>query len=104
MNGTEKETIIQEVVEATRSELYVDGIWHVDYVRLRMKVLKPIDLMTGKNKKSYILKPVSKPLNTVKSEKPSKPIFRDITEDDDGYHPYADVPDMRPLFEEDPWD
>lgn len=32
------------------------------------------------------------------------PCFRDITEDDDGYHPYADVPDMRPLFERDPWD
>lgn len=29
--------------------------------------------------------------------------MRDITEDDDGYHPYADVPDTRPLFEEDPW-
>lgn len=29
--------------------------------------------------------------------------MRDITEDDDGYHPYADVLDTRPLFEEDPW-
>lgn len=31
------------------------------------------------------------------------PRFRDITEDDDGYHPYADVPDNRPLFEDNPW-
>ncbi len=33
-----------------------------------------------------------------------EPQFRDITEDDDGYHPYADAPDTRPLFEENPWD
>ena len=51
--------------------------------------------------KSYKLKPVVKPLDSKKNEKPST--FRDITEDDDGYHPYADVPDTRPIFEEDPW-
>ena len=38
------------------------------------------------------------------SEQPATPQFRDITEDDDGYHPYADVPDARPLFEPNPWD
>ena len=38
------------------------------------------------------------------SEQPATSQFRDITEDDDGYHPYADVPDTRPLFEPNPWD
>lgn len=64
--------------------------------------------------KSYTLKPVVKPLPSKRSgeqsENPhsakedSAPQFRDITEDDDGYHPYADLPDTRPLFEENPWD
>lgn len=49
----------------------------------------------------YTLKPVAKPLS---SQSANEPQFRDITEDDDGYHPYADVPDTRPLFEENPWD
>lgn len=54
-------------------------------------------------KKPYKLKPVVKPLDLDHAEKPIKRAFRDITEDDDGYHPYADVPDTRPIFEEDPW-
>lgn len=54
-------------------------------------------------KKPYKLRPVAKPLASDKSEKPTKPAFRDITEDDDGYHPYADVQDDHPIFEEDPW-
>ncbi|WP_251197252.1 class I SAM-dependent methyltransferase [Anaerotardibacter muris] len=41
MNEQEKGTLIQEAVEAIRSELYVDGTWHADYVRLRMKAIKP---------------------------------------------------------------
>lgn len=59
-------------------------------------------------KKGYTLKPVTKPLCSRKGEEvpllsPQKDMARDITEDDDGYHPYADVPDTRPLFERDPW-
>lgn len=44
--------------------------------------------------------------STMYTKDPAKitPQFRDITEDDDGYHPYADIPDTRPLFEKDPWD
>ena len=41
MSEQERDTLIQEAVEATRSELYVNGTWHVDYVRLRMKAIKP---------------------------------------------------------------
>lgn len=60
----------------------------------------------------YTLKPRSTPLPSQAkteaakqgSEQPTTPQFRDITEDDDGYHPYADVPDTRPLFEPNPWD
>lgn len=60
----------------------------------------------------YTLKPHSTPLPSQTeteaakqgSEQPATPQFRDITEDDDGYHPYADVPDARPLFELNPWD
>lgn len=64
-------------------------------------------------KKNYTLKPVTKPLpsqapNARDAESSAAPVnaprFRDITEDDDGYHPYADVPDNRPLFEDNPWD
>lgn len=78
-------------------------------------------------KKNYTLKPVTKPLpsqvlNARDAESSAAPVnatsarlnksevapanapqFRDITEDDDGYHPYADVPDNRPLFEDNPW-
>ena len=61
---------------------------------------------------AYTLKPHSTPLPSQVeteaakqgSEQPATPQFRDITEDDDGYHPYADVPDTRPLFEPNPWD
>lgn len=60
----------------------------------------------------YTLKPRSTPLPSQAeteaakqgSEQPATPQFRDITEDDDGYHPYADVPDTHPLFEPNPWD
>lgn len=41
MSEQEKGVLIQEAVESIRSELYVDGIWHADYVRLRMKAFKP---------------------------------------------------------------
>lgn len=54
--------------------------------------------------KPYTLKPVVKPLPSSQERPANEPRFRDITEDDDGYHPYADVPDTRPLFEENPWD
>lgn len=63
-------------------------------------------------KKNYTLKPVTKPLPSQAPNTPAEkseadtantPHFRDITEDDDGYHPYADIPDTRPLFEENPW-
>lgn len=57
----------------------------------------------------YTVKPVTTPLPSrdgaarfVKNPV-DEPLVRDITEDDDGYHPYADAPDTRPLFEEDPW-
>lgn len=65
----------------------------------------------GENEKSngvgkrYSVKPIVKPLpsHAAQEEPTSEPHLRDITEDDDGYHPYADVPDTRPLFERDPW-
>lgn len=56
--------------------------------------------MKDVSKKNYTLKPVTRQVSPPKAEE----CFRDITEDDDGYHPYADVPDTRPLFERDPWD
>lgn len=39
------------------------------------------------------------------SRKPQKehPAFRDINEDDDGYHPYCDGPEKGCQFERDPW-
>lgn len=42
------------------------------------------------------------PLKTKKSSK-ARPAFRDINEDDDGYHPYCDGPDKGCDFERDPW-
>lgn len=66
----------------------------------------------GKPTKNYMLKPVTKPLpsqeqkthaNKDNAGVANTPQFRDITEDDDGYHPYADVPDNRPFFEDNPW-
>lgn len=62
-------------------------------------VSRPI--LRAHDARPYTLKPVAKPLS---SQPANEPRFRDITEDDDGYHPYADVPDTRPLFEENPWD
>lgn len=56
--------------------------------------------MDDASKKNYTLKTVTRQVSSPKAEE----YFRDITEDDDGYHPYADVPDTRPLFERDPWD
>ena len=32
------------------------------------------------------------------------PFLRPANEDDDGYDPYSDRPETRPLFEESPWD
>lgn len=57
----------------------------------------------SENKKNYTLKPVVKNPGDSKANSETPKKFRDITEDDDGYHPYADVPDNRPLFEKDPW-
>lgn len=70
------------------------------------------DAVSSLSRAAYTLKPSSTPLPSQVeteaakqgSEQPATPQFRDITEDDDGYHPYADVPDTRPLFEPNPWD
>lgn len=40
MSEAEREEIIHEVAEATKPELFVDGVWYADYVRLRMKAIK----------------------------------------------------------------
>ena len=34
------EEIVSEAVEALRDELFQDGKWYADYVRLRMKAVK----------------------------------------------------------------
>ena len=34
----------------------------------------------------------------------SDPCIRAENEDDDGYDPYSDRQELRPLFERDPWD
>ena len=70
------------------------------------------DLNASSSQAAYTLKPRSTLLPSQAeteaarqgSEQPATPQFRDVTEDDDGYHPYADVPDTRPLFEPNPWD
>lgn len=80
---------------------------------------------TEEPSKNYVLKPVSTPLpsqavspkgssetgvknksslDALLANNSQSPKFRDITEDDDGYHPYADRIEPIPLFEEDPWD
>lgn len=43
------------------------------------------------------------PEEALQRRKPNPLRFRDISEDDDGYHPYSDreAPDLQ--FEEDPW-
>lgn len=45
---------------------------------------------------------VTTPLRKPESA-PKKPRFRDINEDDDGYHPYCDGPEKPCQFERDPW-
>lgn len=40
MDAALKDEIIAEAVEMVRPELLVDGVWHADYVRLRMKAIK----------------------------------------------------------------
>lgn len=35
-----REEIIREAVESVRAQLFVDGVWYADYVRLRMKAIK----------------------------------------------------------------
>lgn len=40
MDEVRREEIIYEATEATRPELFVEGTWHADYVRLRMKAIK----------------------------------------------------------------
>lgn len=40
MSEVEREEIIREVAETTKPELFVDGVWYADYVRLRMKAIK----------------------------------------------------------------
>ena len=38
----EREAILDQVADDLRSELYVNGKWYADYVRLRMKALRGI--------------------------------------------------------------
>lgn len=40
---TTKEKIIKKVVDRLRKQLYIDGSWYIDYVRIRMKAVKPIE-------------------------------------------------------------
>lgn len=40
MDDAAREEIIREAVESVRSQLFVDGVWYADYVRLRMKAIK----------------------------------------------------------------
>lgn len=64
--------------------------------------------------KNYTLKPVSTPARP-RQERPSdrparesghadSALVRAENEDDDGYDPYSDRIEPRPLFEENPWD
>ena len=64
--------------------------------------------------KNYTLKPVSTPARP-RQESPSDRTAREggqeadvqiraENEDDDGYDPYSDRIEPRPLFEENPWD
>ena len=39
-NTEEKEMIIDKAVDDLRGELYNDGKWYADYVRIRMKAIK----------------------------------------------------------------
>lgn len=49
-------------------------------------------------KVNVVTTPLKKPEVALK-----KPRFRDINEDDDGYHPYCDGPERPCRFEQDPW-
>lgn len=40
IGASEKEDILQETVDQLRSDLYQDGTWYSDYVRLRCKAIK----------------------------------------------------------------
>ena len=40
MDDTAREEIIREAVDSVRSQLFVEGVWYADYVRLRMKAIK----------------------------------------------------------------
>ena len=37
---TDKEKILREAVEVLREKLFFDGIWHSDYLRLRVRAVK----------------------------------------------------------------
>lgn len=69
------------------------------------------------SKRSYTLKPVTTPVEKPTSlgapeaesapkQPPSSndPFVRAANEDDDGYDPFSDRPEERPLFEKNPWD
>ncbi len=51
---------------------------------------------------------VHKAVNSGKKKDPASgmpdPCIRAANEDDDGYDPYSDRQEARPLFERDPWD
>lgn len=36
----EKEAIINEAIEVLRNDLFIDGKWYADYVRIRMKAIR----------------------------------------------------------------
>ena len=40
VNSDDKEKILREAVNILREKLFYDGIWHSDYVRLRMRAVK----------------------------------------------------------------
>lgn len=40
MDDAAREAIIREAVDSVRAKLLVGGVWHADYVRLRMKAIK----------------------------------------------------------------
>lgn len=40
MDDAAREEIIREAVDSLRSQLFVEGVWYADYVRLRMKAIK----------------------------------------------------------------
>ena len=38
--GQEKESIINKAIEVLRNDLFIDGKWYADYVRIRMKAIR----------------------------------------------------------------